>query len=190
VNYALALLRAGRTAEAIAELERAQRDDPSIPHTWFNLGIVFKKQGEHERALAQFEQMVRRVPDDAISRYNLGYLYELTGKSEKALAEFEQAARLDPSFAAPRFQLYNAYRLASPPRTADADRALARFQEIKRQQAGAAVPEDVDWSVYAEILDVPDPENAREESGSPPAALAFDVRPLAVRAAPETPDSS
>jgi len=179
VNYGLALLRAGRTEAAVAELERAQREDPSIPHTWFNLGIVFKKQGEYDRALAQFEGMAERAPGDAVSRYNLGYLYQMTGKREKALAEFERAAGLAPNFAAPRFQLYNAYRLATPPRTADADRALARFQEIKRQQAGAAVPEDVDWSVYAELVDVPDPANAREPAAAPPAPLAFEVRPLA-----------
>src|SRR5690242_4028767 len=40
VNYGLALLRAGKTKEAIAELLKAQKEDPTIPHTWFNLGIA------------------------------------------------------------------------------------------------------------------------------------------------------
>src|SRR5437764_13059495 len=44
VNYGLALLRAGKTADGIAELLRAQRQDPSIPHTWFNLGIAYKRE--------------------------------------------------------------------------------------------------------------------------------------------------
>jgi predicted Zn-dependent protease len=43
VNYGLALLRAGQTKDGVAELLKAQKQDPSIPHTWFNLGIVFKK---------------------------------------------------------------------------------------------------------------------------------------------------
>src|SRR6185369_4941947 len=34
VNYGLALLRAGKTKEGAAELQRAQKQDPSIPHTW------------------------------------------------------------------------------------------------------------------------------------------------------------
>src|SRR6266446_2771 len=46
VNYGLALLRAGQTKEGMAELLKAQKQDPSIPHTWFNLGIVFKKDGD------------------------------------------------------------------------------------------------------------------------------------------------
>ena len=39
VNYGLSLLRAAKTDEGVAELERAQRQDPKLPHTWFNLGI-------------------------------------------------------------------------------------------------------------------------------------------------------
>src|SRR5271156_6609294 len=37
VNYGLALLRAGKTEEGVEELQKAQRQDPLIPHTWFNL---------------------------------------------------------------------------------------------------------------------------------------------------------
>src|SRR5947209_8387166 len=77
VNYGLALLRAGKTAEGIAELQRAQRQDPAIPHTWFNLGITYKKESEYDHAVEQFEQMVKLVPDDPTSHYNLGYLYKV-----------------------------------------------------------------------------------------------------------------
>src|SRR3954447_23273000 len=46
VNYGLALLRAGDTQAGIAELQKAQKLDPKLPHTWFNLGVVLKRQGE------------------------------------------------------------------------------------------------------------------------------------------------
>src|SRR3954463_10664069 len=46
LNYGLALLRAGKTAEGVAQLEAVQKWDPSLPHTYFNLGITWKKQGE------------------------------------------------------------------------------------------------------------------------------------------------
>src|ERR1700722_9467381 len=45
VNYGLALLRAGETERGIAELEQAQKTDPKVPHTWFNLGVALRKQG-------------------------------------------------------------------------------------------------------------------------------------------------
>src|SRR4029077_6547299 len=43
LNYGLALLRAGKTEEGVAELLRVQKQDPKLPHTWFNLGIVYRK---------------------------------------------------------------------------------------------------------------------------------------------------
>ena len=49
INYGLALLRAGKTEAGAAELEKAQKQDPSIPHTWFNLGIVYKKESQYEK---------------------------------------------------------------------------------------------------------------------------------------------
>ena len=50
VNLGLALLRAGKTPDGVAELKKAQQQDPKLPHTWFNLGIVYKKDGEIGRA--------------------------------------------------------------------------------------------------------------------------------------------
>jgi len=152
LNYGLALLRAGKTGEGVAQLEAVQKRDPKLPHTWFNLGIVYKKQGEHEKAAAQFERMVQLVPGEPISHYNLGTLYKLTGRQADAIREFQTAAKLDPHLAAARFQLYNAYRTSGKPEEAKAE--LAEFQRLKKQQEGAAIPEDVEWSAYAEVYDI------------------------------------
>jgi tetratricopeptide (TPR) repeat protein len=155
LNYGLALLRAGKTAEGIAELEKVQRQDPSLPHTWFNLGIAYKRAADYDRATAQFERLVALVPDEPVARYNLGVLYKLAGKADLALRHFEEAERLAPHFVGPHFQLFNAYRFAG--READSKRELAIFQEVRKQQEGAAVPEDLEWSRYAELYDEPEP---------------------------------
>ena len=176
INFGLALLRAGKTNEGVAELQKAQQQDPKIPHTWFNLGIAFKKDGEYERAVGQFEQMVKLVPDEPISQYNLGFLYRVTGKPDLALRHFEEAARLDPNLAGPHFQLYNAYRQAG--RAEDADRELKIFQELKKQQAGAVIPEDLDWSYYAEVYETIEALNARD-AGPLTTELKFADRKLA-----------
>jgi Tfp pilus assembly protein PilF len=163
VNYALALLRAGKTDEGIAEMERVQRQDPSLPHSWFNLGIQYKKQGTPEsnaRAIAQFERMIQLAPEEPISHYNLGYLYKIGGRTADALRHFETAARLDPNLAGPHFQLYNAYRDPQVGRRDDAARELATFQAIKKRQAGAVIPEDLEWSYYSEIYDPVDPADS------------------------------
>ncbi len=151
VNYGISLLHNAKTAEGIAELEKAQKQDPSIPHTWFNLAIAYKKDSQFDKAIAQFLGMVKLVPDEPISHYNLGVLYKLTGKPEESLKEIEISTKLNPNLAGPHFQLYNAYRTAG--RTAEATREQATFQEIKKRQAGAAVPEDLEWCFYAEIYD-------------------------------------
>ncbi len=184
VNYGLALLRAGRTREGMTELQRAQRQDPSIPNTWFVLGVEFRKAADYARATAQFERMVRLVPDEPISRYNLGYLYRLAGRNAQARAEFEQAVRLDPRFAAPHFQLFNLYRDAA--REDEAAREQQIFLRLKREQEGRASPEDVDWSRYAEIVDPPDAARPRDEA--PAAAPAFEDRTVATGLDPATAD--
>jgi Flp pilus assembly protein TadD len=151
VNYGLALLKAGRTKEGIADLESAQKLDPTIPHTWFNLGIAFKKEGDYAPAVAQFEGLLRLVPNEPVSHYNLGVLHKNADKRNEAIREFETAERLNPNFAAPHFQLYNLYRQDG--RAADAARELEIFQKLKVLTEGAPIPEDVEWSYYAEIYD-------------------------------------
>src|SRR5450631_127091 len=64
INYGLALLRAGRNDSAVVELVRAQKQDPSIPHTWFNLAIFYKHAGDYENAIEQLRGMIRLMPDE------------------------------------------------------------------------------------------------------------------------------
>ena len=154
VNYGLALLRAAKVPEGIAELERAQKQDPKLPHTWFNLGVAYKRQGDFDRALAQFQQMTRLVPDEPVSHYQLGALYKVKEDPAAAMREFEIAQKLNPRLAAPHFQLYGLYRQAG--RTADAAAELKTFQQLKKDQEGATVPEDMEWSYYSEIYDPSD----------------------------------
>lgn len=175
INYGLALLKAGKTEDGTKELLAAQKQDPSLPHTWFNLGIVYKKDSDYEKAIAQFEQMIKLVPDEPISHYNLGVLYRLSGKAPQALTEFEAAAKLNPNLAGPHFQLFNAYRQGG--RAEDAAREEKTFQEIKKRQAGAAIPEDLEWSFYSEIFDVIDP--AAEANYPAPQPLKFKTTQLA-----------
>lgn len=164
LNYGLALLKAGRTEDGIAELKKVQQQEPDLPHTWFNLGMAYKRDADYERARAQLERMVELVPDEPISHFNLGVLYKLAGDAERSLDHFEQAARHGPELAGPHFQLYNAYQAAG--RAGDAERELALFREIKESQEGAAVPEDLEWSRYSEIYDPP-PDTPAAEPRAP-----------------------
>jgi tetratricopeptide (TPR) repeat protein len=179
LNYGLALLRAGKTPEGVAQLEKVQQAHPELPHTWFNLGIVFKKQGESDRALPQFERMVQLAPAEPVSHYNLGVLYRQANRIEDAIHEFRTAARLNANLAAPHFQLYNIYR--STGKTEEATPELKQFQQLKKEQEGAVIPEDMEWSDYAEIYD---PVDALPPA--PPVAPKFTERKIPGTVDPKT----
>src|ERR1051326_4162104 len=170
LNYGLALLRAGKTKEGVAELEKVQKQDPKLPHTWFNLGIVYRKEGDFEKAIPEFLKMIELVPDEPVSHYNLGVLYKQTGRNDEARKQLEIASKLNANLAAPHFQLYNINRQSG--RSADAARELAEFQRLKKEQEGAVIPEDMEWSYYAEIYDPIDMKD-REP-------LAVAQRPLSI----------
>lgn len=172
INYGLALLLVNRSDEGVEQLKKAQRLDPTIPHTWFNLGILYKNQAQYSLALEQFERMVQLDPEEPISQYNLGVLYKLTGRADEAIERFEAAIELDHNLAGPHFQLYTSYR--SKGRQEDAQRALETFRELKGRQEGAPIPEDLDWSIYSEILDEVEPLEPKD----PPIQVQFQIRVL------------
>src|ERR1051326_4500828 len=145
------ILRAGETAAGIEELTKVKKQDPKLPHTWFNLAIAYKKQGDFDKALAQIQGMLRLVPSEPIAHYQLGTLYKLKGDNSAAIREFETARDLNPRLAAAHFQLYGLYRQTN--RAEDAARELRSFQERKKEQEAGSITEDVDWCNYAEIYD-------------------------------------
>jgi hypothetical protein len=153
LNYALALLRTGKSAAAIPLLEEVQKQAPELPHTWFNLGIDFKRQGDAGRAIVQFERMIQLAPQEPIGHYQLGALYRQVNRMEDARLQFERATALDPLLGAAQYQLYTLHRQMDQP--AEAERYLTGFQRIQQQKQGAVIREDVEWCAYAEIYDPP-----------------------------------
>ena len=151
INYGLALLRAGDVARGVEELQKAQKADPKLPHTWFNLGMRSRSKESWTRRCRSFEGMARLVPNEPITHYQIGLILKARGEQAAAVKEFETARNLDPRLAAPHFQLYGLYRQLN--RTEEAAAELRIFQELKKQQEGAAVPEDMEWCFYAEIYD-------------------------------------
>ncbi len=166
LNYGLALMHAGETEDGVRLLQEVQRQDPNLPHPWFVLGVHYRKNGEDDKAIAQFERMAALAPEEPKTQYNLGVLYKQQGDNERAIRQFERTAELEPTLAAPHFQLFNMYRLAGEREKATA--RLATFKEIKAAQEGAVIPEDMDWSDYAEIYDPIDPKMvAADEMAEP-----------------------
>jgi tetratricopeptide (TPR) repeat protein len=118
--------------------------------------------------MAQFQEMVRLAPNEPVSHYQLGVLYKMKEDYPRAIAQFETARDLSPRLAAPHFQLYGLYRQAGRAEQAAAE--LKIFQDLKKQQEGAAIPEDMDWCAYAELYD---PIDAPPRSTDGPRLIAM-----------------
>ena len=154
VNYGIALLRAGKNDAAVSELTAAQKQDPSLPHTWFNLGIFYKHSGDYDKAIEQLRGMIRLTPDEPITHYNLASVLRAKGETEAALPEFLEAEKLNPYLAGPHFQLFSLYQRMGKKEEAAKERQS--FEDAKKHNEGAAVPEDMEWCFYAELYDPPD----------------------------------
>ncbi len=155
VNYGIALLQAGQTDAGMAELLRSQKQDATIPNTWFVLGIAYKHAGDYDKAIEQLRGMIRLVPDEPKSHYNVGACLRAKGDTKAALPEFLEAERLDPNLAGPHFQLFTIYQRAGDKDAAARERQA--FEAAKKRDEGAAVPEDMEWCFYAELYDPPEP---------------------------------
>jgi hypothetical protein len=154
INYGLALLRGGKNEAAVAELQQAQKQDPSLPYTWFNLGIYYKHAGDYEKAIQQLQGTIKLVPNEPIPHYNLGAILRAQGKLDEAVSEFLIAEKLNPYLAGPHFQLFTVYQRQGKHDEAAAERKA--FEEAKKRNEGAAVPEDMEWCFYAELYDPPE----------------------------------
>src|SRR5260370_3425612 len=105
LNYGLALLRAGKTKEGATEIEKAQQQDPKIPHTWFNLGIAYKKDSQYDKAITQLEGITHLVRYEPKTHSNLAELYKLNEKTTAALKVFEHDTNLDLKLTGPHSRL-------------------------------------------------------------------------------------
>lgn len=164
VNYGIALLRAGQTDAGVAQLLLAQKHDPKLPHTWFNLGIAYKRAGDYDKAIEQLRGMIRLVPNEPISHYNLAAVLRAKGDTQAALPEFLEAEKLNPNLAGPHFQLFTLYQRAGDHEAAARERQL--FEQAKKRDEGAAVPEDMEWSFYAELYDPPTPRPSADQEAT------------------------
>jgi tetratricopeptide (TPR) repeat protein len=141
-NLGLALDALGRYDEAIKSYEEALRINRArgahSPWPALNLGLLLTRLGRLEEAEPLFRESAREDPRFAPAPYQLGIVLEKKGQAAEAIAALGQAAGLDPRNPEPHYVLARLYRRAGE--TEKADRALERFQALKKEkdQAGAA----------------------------------------------------
>jgi tetratricopeptide (TPR) repeat protein len=129
-----ALLRVGRTDEAVKPLERAVQLRPEYAEARQNLVAAITRQGQArlqagdaDAARTRFEAALRLEPDYAPAHNDLGIALLQAGRVTEAVTHGETAVRLRPNFAEAQYNLGNA--LAQAGRT---DAAIAAFEAAVR----------------------------------------------------------
>ncbi len=107
-HFRLGLLnyQRGRYPEAIAELKKSIKIDPSSEQTYNLLGLVQLDVREYDEARKNFNMALKKNPYFTDAHNNLGTVYRKMGNPEKALEEF-QIALEDSAYRSPEKVYYN-----------------------------------------------------------------------------------
>lgn len=101
----LTLAGTGKTSEAIAELEKGYRKDPSDAAAGAALIDLYLRRKQNARALEIAEAIAKRSPNEAQYQTLLGHARAQAGDAARSRAAYEAALKLDPRFVAAQLGL-------------------------------------------------------------------------------------
>ena len=171
-------LKAGRTEQAVADFQQAQKIDPArAARLSYHLAEVYANQGKPREALERLDAYLQTQPP-GVEAYELKIsLQRKLGRDAAVLVDLEKTADRDPQNAALQLLLAREYRTAH--RNADAERVYAA---LVKDSPSAEIYKSL-FDLYREdarggvgrILDVLDAEvgaaaDKGEQHGDPSAA--------------------
>jgi tetratricopeptide (TPR) repeat protein len=153
VNLALAYFRLSRTADAVAQLEKAAALAPNEPRVLFQLGGAYVEIKDLDKAAAAFENGLAKQPDlnDPLAyeaTVTLGAVHFAKGDNDKAMARFEKALAAKPAAAAPTLGLAKIQFSKG-----DVPKALQLFEQVVQSAPGS--PEAAEAEVFIKELKKP-----------------------------------
>jgi len=133
------LIKLGRPDEAIAQFEQEMKITPDDANVQYHYAYALLQTSRKDEAVALLQTITAAHPDDAQAQYQLGKTLLDAGQNQQAIEHLEAAAKYDPNHDYVHYQLQAAYRKAG--RTADADRELAIYRQLKDQQRDKGNPQ-------------------------------------------------
>lgn len=131
----IALVQAGRGAEAIGTLARAVEQAPGRLDARFALGIAFEQTQQHDRAVEEFRRVVAAQPTHAGAYRHLGQALHTLKRRAEAVEAYRSAIALEPGTAETHNDLGVA--LAELGRLADAEVQFAEAVRLDPNDAEA-----------------------------------------------------
>lgn len=150
-NLAIALVDAGRPAEAIAHYEQAIALRPNYAEAENNLGYALTQLGRPADALRHLERAVQLKPRYADAHNNVGAALMGLGRTADGLAAFATALRLNPNYAVAHFNLGLA--TASSGKPAEAIPHFQRALQLDPRYADAELNWGIALTVTNRVLD-------------------------------------
>ncbi len=83
-------------SQARRQLELAVMQDPSMIPARYNLGVVYKRQGQFEKAREEFRKVLEQDPNQVGAKVQIGAVYEAQGFYDDAEVAYKEAADMDP----------------------------------------------------------------------------------------------
>ncbi len=119
---AVAMMKAGRLAEALADYQMVLALVPNHLPSLNNRGIVLDLMGRHAEAVASFDQALAIAPTDPLPLNNRGEALQKLLRGEESLASYDAAIAASPGFA--EAHANRGHLLAQLGRTPEAIQAL------------------------------------------------------------------
>lgn len=94
-----ALLKLGRSEEAIGSFDKAIELKPDYAEAWLNKGNALNKLGRYKEALKVYDKVIELKPDYAEAWYNRGFALGDLGRYEEELKAYDKAIELKPDLA-------------------------------------------------------------------------------------------
>src|SRR5579863_470411 len=109
MNYGLALMAKGQTAEALGDFEQALRFDPDYNVLEINLGIANGALGRDREAESHFQRAIQLIPSDALADYYYGRWLHQKRRIPEAIALLQSSIAKNPEYLPPRDELLQAF---------------------------------------------------------------------------------
>jgi tetratricopeptide (TPR) repeat protein len=135
------LIRQGELDKAREAFDKELALDPRHVRAIYHKAFVLSLQREMDEALPLLETAIRLKPDYAEPYYQLGKAQLEQEKNIQALGNLETAANLQPHSSYIFYQLSRAYLKSG--RRDDAQKAMTRYQELKRREQQNRLPQPV-----------------------------------------------
>jgi tetratricopeptide (TPR) repeat protein len=128
-NYANALLRAGRSHEALTHFKQAMQINPQYLDARNGVGRVLVEQGKTDEAIAHFEEILRLEPGYYKAHYNMAMAMIKQGHYGNAVEHFHKALRVKRNWPEANYNMGRALYLQGNP-----DAAAGQFVQALRSK--------------------------------------------------------